>query len=321
MKQESVVFDTNAYRNFVHDLDESAIRERIRELVICEKKCNVTVDVSVPVLVELFNHLADRSDPAYDICRRGSIAAWEHAIGHSKTGQISIVPEGILLISRALFPKAEKSAAFLEREANNIALAGVLKAVGESTVNDDLSSWQKAFNKLKLYVASEEKNFIEHMREVVFKLDPATPNWRIYGNDKVKRREFLQELRSVKGLEWIAWSYAVYAFELVFTRKPNQEDLSSYVQDLIRLFRAPLEVYRGILVLLAGFGFSMEDPKKRRENFRWDIDILFGLSLETLSGKHITLVTGDEKMLDAASEANLGDRAQRLFDYLQRIGL
>jgi len=226
-----------------------------------------------------------------------------------------------LLISRALFPKAEKSAAFLEREANNIALAGVLKAVGESTVNDDLSSWQKAFNKLKLYVASEEKNFIEHMREVVFKLDPATPNWRIYGNDKVKRREFLQELRSVKGLEWIAWSYAVYAFELVFTRKPNQEDLSSYVQDLIRLFRAPLEVYRGILVLLAGFGFSMEDPKKRRENFRWDIDILFGLSLETLSGKHITLVTGDEKMLDAASEANLGDRAQRLFDYLQRIGL
>ncbi|MBS1912859.1 MAG: hypothetical protein JST22_12800 [Bacteroidetes bacterium] len=321
MSQEIVIFDTNAYRNFIHGFDEIGVRDRARKLVTRENKCGITVGVSAPVLIELFAHLADPADPAYDICRRALVAAWEHASGHSENALINVIPEGMLLLSKSLFPDAANSQEFRSREENNGALTSVLKGVGEVAVSDDLSAYQQAFDRLAQYVKSEEARFIQHMRNLVSQLDPSTSDWRIYKNDKVKRRGFLKELRSPKGLEWIARSYVVYGYELVYGKPPIQEDLSGHVKELIRLFQTPLEVYREILVLFAGNGFNMDDPDERRENFRWDIDILFGLSSETLASKHLTLVTGDGKMLNAALQAGLGTRAQRLPDYLQRVGL
>ena len=101
---------------------------------------------------------------------------------------------------------------------------------------------------------------------------------------------------------------------------PTKIDLNNRTKEILKIFPAPIYLYREIMKRIAMSGCDLSNIKKKRWNWIWDILILFSCGNSTVNNKDVLLVTSDKDMLDAAISAGLSDKIMSLKEYLSVIG-
>jgi hypothetical protein len=92
MENCSVAFDTNAYRNLVEGLTEDESRKKFEKIKELENSRNINANLIQVVLMELFSHLADKHDPAYNVCKNSIIISYIHCM-NSETKKLNYIAE------------------------------------------------------------------------------------------------------------------------------------------------------------------------------------------------------------------------------------
>jgi len=314
MKNLSVIFDTNAYREFSYYFggDFSEIVNNMEKLVYIERKKEIEAYISPPVLLELFSHLANPNDRAYKNCKYSVIASYIHS-KFQESDDYRILADSESTLAKLLFNYEDTALIQKWKVLGNYAYQIFINE-DESNIN----KFRKYFELIAEYVGEVEEQFLSDIFNfVVLRLNPSAINWKPLINEKGKRKAFLNYLNSGNSISGLALMQ-VYKACNIAKIDPRKIKLDNYTDKAKNAFSAALTLFNEILKRIAESGCNLRN--KNRRNWIWDIQILFSVTNNTLNNKNVMLITTDRDMLKAAQDVRLGSNVLRLKEYLNSIG-
>lgn len=315
MENFSVIFDTNAYREFTYEYAKnfSEVIDNMEKLVDLEKNKQIEAYLTPPVLLELLAHLANPNDMAYENCKHSVVALYLHS-KFQESDNYRIFPDSESLLAKALFNYENEAMIQKINELGNIAyqIYSNTQEVNMNRIRSDFETIANYVNRVKMQFVDDILIF------VVLNLNPSAKDWNPLRGDTKKRREFLNYLDSGSAIHDLARMQVIKACQ-VANKDPKEIDINKYTKYVKKNFSAPLYLYNEILKKIAMSGCNLLQPKQRRWNWIWDMQILFGATMGTLNDKKVLLITTDSEMLKAAVNAGLGNNALKLKEYLESI--
>ena len=149
-----VIFDTNAYRELTYDktIDETILL--IEAIRLKEVSKNMIAFASTIVWHELFSHLADPNDKAFDNCYRALIASYLHS-NIENIGKRRIIADADSLLASSLFDYFDPRSESLILEFDKI--------IGEIYHNPNWQNdvkYSHYFSIIKTATDKDENNFL-----------------------------------------------------------------------------------------------------------------------------------------------------------------
>ncbi|UCE38914.1 MAG: hypothetical protein JSW00_06740 [Thermoplasmata archaeon] len=185
---------------------------------------------------------------------------------------------------------------------------------------NNVNKFRSDFESISNYVNSVRRQFIyDILNFVILNLNPSAKDWNPLKDDDKKRRDFLNYLNSGNAISDLAKMQVIKACA-VAKIDPRKVDIKKRSEFVKKYFSAPLYLYIEILKKIAMSGCNLLNPKERRWNWVWDMQILFSATISTLNNKKVLLITTDSEMLKAAENACLSNNVIRLKEYLELIG-
>jgi len=312
MFNRSIIFDTNAYRDLTKDKDFSTCKDDILKIRLKEEEKQINVYISPVVLMELFAHLSDISDPHYQNCKHAVAAAYLHStLKDSEDYKILADPESLLvkLMFNQELPEHKEDCQYLGTLAYNI-----YKNPDEGFIN----TFRDNFKPIREHVRQSELNFITTIYfSVIQQNNPNANDWDGIKKEKQLRKKFLKRINSDSFLLEGAKSQVLKACLSAGIDPKTINDWEDRAKTILDILPAPLYLYREIMRRIAISGLDLSKVKKKRGNWIWDIQILHNCAKNsTFNNQEALLITSDSEMIDAANEAGLNDKILRLEDYL-----
>lgn len=311
-----VMFDTNAYRSYLHGLDRDAAARRIERLRRVEHLFGVIAFANPWVIMELVAHLVDPEDPAFEVCRTSLRAVWQHC-WTLKDGrpQLAMAADSESQMCYSLFGETPEGHA-----RQNEILGTLARFAFEHPDNIVGTSASDVFRTTAADVARIEAQFVAHLRRhVLQRFKPGAMNWTDIRNDSAARDA---ALRMIKSAEWRLWVAKVHVYKAVlqlYGEPRHIEEEASRVAWVAENFRTPIEMYTEIVRRIVMSGLDVET--RSRANWVWDMQIAFSVGNgNTLDGgKPILLVTSDRALIESAQAAGAAELVNSLDDYLARF--
>lgn len=306
---KKLILDTNAYRGLTYGKTISDTIALMHEIRQKEIENNIIVFVSPIVWFELFVHLVNVNDAAFENCLNATIASYLHARLDEQSFD-RILANPYTLLAKSLFDYNEP----------NEQLIGFGKLVGEIYNAPNLNTLTKHkhyLENIKAFVEKKETEFISTFKELANEYDS-----RFSTLDKDYKRELLtKHLNSEVVFNSVAINEVVKALDTAGMKLSDltESKLSKNVEFVKENCPAALQLAIGILnkfisnVDVSGFDIT----KGNRENWVWDFQMLLYISKSSSN----ILVTDDKPMNDAAKEAGVKEKILKLQDYKILIGI
>ncbi len=309
-----VIFDSNAYRNFVSGIPENELKDRVDKLIELEKQNDIISLMSPIVLSELMAHLADPSDTAYNKCKNAVKALYWHC-GDEQEFRMLADPE--LILCKSFFDMTVQS-----REDSVLYAGQVASQIADDDSEANMEKFRPIFRQIRDHVYQAEINFATDIQAVIKEIDPDGSEWRLFELDDKKRKQFLDHLNTTTFEHQIGLGFALRAYLLLvehnlITVDPNF-DLVSRAKKIADLFKAAIELYKEVYRRIVNSEFNLFE--KSRANFLWDIHLMFSIGDEKVKDCPLYFVTHDKAMLQAAEKVGHNLRVFTLTEYLEYLG-
>lgn len=312
---QAIIFDTNAYRNLTVNKSFAECKKIIDKIVAQEALNNNLSFLSPIVLIELAAHLSDVNDKAYLNCKNAYASCYLHC-KEVDSDNFRMIPDGESHLAKVLFNYEDTVVM------NKLMAYGQLAyRIYNDFSEPNVDSFRKYFLEMNRYVELIETQFVADMHKYVVKeLNPEATDWHPLKQDKVRRKKLLQEIKSDKPIDSFALAQVVKASDIAKVNL-DEHDVFELTERVKSVFPAPLYLYKNIFNKIVEAGADLTNPKKKRWNWIWDIQILFSISDVTLASKNTLLVTSDNDVIVAANDAGLSNKIMPLKDYLLSIGI
>lgn len=317
MKNSLIIFDTNCYRNLVENLSKTDLEIVIDKLLEKEKENNIEAVYNPIVLLELFSHLSNINDSSYTICKNSICLSYSHCkfINAKGLEDFRILMDSEFQICQLLFGIQSEDHLKSTSDLGKYAYA-IYKDSSEFNVNN----YRDFFQSVNTYMEEEEKKFVDNMfKYVVMSFDPGCRDWQPLKDDKKLRKTFLDYIKTEPFENTIAVSQVQKAIDICQIKNVTAEMLLDYTNEVRKSFNASIILFREIIKRILETGMDFTNKKRKRWNYYWDFHILFSVTTQNIHGKPLVLVTSDEDMLQACSNAGFGEKAKSLEEYLSSI--
>ncbi len=308
----TVVFDTNAYRQLVHGLGAQVVQATIGDLRLREERAGFRGAASPYVMLELLAHLADPADPAFTDCLLALRAQQLHCQVGAGTGQLALLGDFESHLARVLYNTALPDH---DHVTNNVAL--IAQSFHVHPTDDHILRARPYLVEIEAFVTQSERDFVDDVHNfVVRSLKPDATDWAPLRADAPFRATMLAHLRSADALTQIAGGLVLKAMVQAHKTVLPDPEFDRKVAFVVDHFSTPLRLYRAILVRIVSTGCDL--TKRNRSNWLWDIQISFAVGCH-LNALPIQIVTGDQDIVAAATEADAGDSVLSLEEHLSRL--
>jgi hypothetical protein len=169
---EKIIFDTNAYRYLVKNRSSEQIEDYVNKINGWESANNIQTLISPIVAKELLAHVANKKDPAFDICMKAIKAMYLHN-GSDENYRMIASPE--LLISNAFFKEEIPS-----KVETNKAIGEMMYRLATDPRDYTFKSLQHNLNLNYNHVMESEKEFAISLKQFVNEVDPNAKGWKIF---------------------------------------------------------------------------------------------------------------------------------------------
>ena len=313
-----VIWDTNAYRNFVGGYNVADARAKALQLRQREQAVGVFALASPIVIWEFAAHLADSTDPHYPDCLAGLTCLAEHTWARNDPpGGVCVFADPASTVCRELFHAVPPLAG------QNVQNLSLLAAHVKKHAPD--MSDPKAIHNFKSFSAAmenQENDWIKNMVQILNDCSPEIAKKWIGGVDDKETRA---KLRKYFGSEqfMIAWAgVKVIQHAALVDFRLSPEEFPKKVQILREVFPTPFLL---MATLLQKFPqpnpIKIDHPKKKRGNYIWDCAICFSIGTQhAVDDAKMYLVTADTDIIDAATKAGCADRVVSLENHLASVG-
>jgi hypothetical protein len=312
---QAIIFDTNAYRNLTvnKSFDEC---KKIMEKIVAQEAINNNLSFLSPiVLIELAAHLNDVNDKAYHNCKNAYALCYLHC-KETDSENFRMIHDGESHLAKVLFNYEDTVVL------NKLIAYGQLAYRTYTDFSENnIESFRKYFQEMNTYVEFIEAQFVADMHKYVVKeLNPDATDWHPLKGDKLRRKKLLQEIKSDKPIDYFALAQVVKAADIAKINL-DDHDLFELTDRVKSTFPAPLYLYKNIFNKIVESGVDLTNPRRKRWNWIWDIQILFSISDISMASKDTLLVTCDSEVINAANDAGLSNKIMPLKDYLLSIGI
>lgn len=317
MFDKAVILDTNVYRTMSYDSDGKilsveGVKEKWRKVKEHERSKGVRGYCNPFVLIELFAHLADDTDPHYEACKVAIVGAVEHC---TDDDFFRLLVDGESNLCQILFGRISEVDQGTTKNIMNAA-----SMVYADCSESNMTSLRHLFKLLADHVENVERQFLDDMNNyVVLALGGAAGGWTIFTGDRNARKKFVQYIDSDNFFTDWAKAQVLKAVIALSLSIDQIEDASSKVNIVKLMFKLPFAMYREIIKKMASGGYNLD--KKGRSNSVWDMQVMFAFCENgDLDGCETMLVTDDTLMRSSAASAGLGDKCVSSKVYFDSIG-
>ena len=315
MKNLYVIFDTNVYRDLTYGLTEHEARERFEKIKKAEKERGIFAGLSVVTAMELLAHLADKSDPAYELCKIAITAAGFHVLRDKKE------------VSYFLHPQLQLQNLIIGAYDENLMkkfeiIMEVVNFINIGPAEDYIIKFHEQIAEVKRLVALHEQDFKTTIFNILKGLDPTTTSWTAFANDRQKRKRTLKYLTDhhQEVLDLMAMGY-VHKTLVARNKQWARQEIALAAIKVSDYFRTALMLHLAVFKKIIIGGFDMDNRKLNRENTIWDIYHLFCITNGQIGGKDVIFVTAENWLHEISIESGLADKILKVEDYLNKIGI
>jgi hypothetical protein len=306
-----VVFDVNPYRAMAYKATPTDAVVRARALKARESELNIVAGAAPTVIVELCNHLADPTDPEFDVCLGAVCALVAHCSFRRADGfpRLRLLPQTEALLCEPLYgavpPILEEQTLQVRLMAHYISTDPTPKGIVMQS--NYLASVAESVERL-------ESAYADALRSLLTGWDVADPGAR------AAAREWLLGIPGRANAAGLLVRRARIALGI-----DHETD--------------PLFAYNGLWVgeaygvaidfMVNAWGKMLDgaDADNKR-NLCWDAELAFlvGATAKTddddpaAPRRPVVLVTGDRDLRRASKRCTLPNRCQTLAEYRERIG-
>jgi hypothetical protein len=321
MQNIAVVFDTNVYRDICDPGETPDRKEEMRQLMSAERAHQITSFASPYAIHELSSHVADQRDPKYSQCFLALNSLYEHC-AENGAERLRVLGFAESQVSARLYNTKDA-----DEQAELEAFCRIVRYLhdtqGIPPFAGDVQEW---LDRNLRHVEGTEAQFVQDVRTfVVQTLNPACTGWDPLKDDGAKRAKTVQLLQagtlnrcSAEMLVRKAWSIAYGNAAL------HAQQLSQDAGVVLTEFGGAVGLYGEIVKRIVETGCNLENKKRCRANWIWDIQVLTGAGLElAVAGMPLLLhvVTTDQDMLNAAQHAGIAPRVLSYADYRAQLGM
>lgn len=295
-----VVFDTNAYRRLAYDKTIELIKRDFDAITAAEEMIGFQVFMAPVPWIELFSHLVDPSDSAFDNCLKAVVGSFIHCRIAGRIERPKLMPQYMMLVSQTLFQHRDES--------ENLVLYGLNEMAKQIYLHPNSETCRVEHNYLeKIYNYGEEKKL-----EFMATFENLQKNFHSLNHQKKGEFKDLTE----KDVFFEVWASAIViqAAEVakydIKTLTMEQEAIA--IKKITDYFAAPCYLARHIVKqMVSNENFNIK--KKKRKNWFWDYQMLFYIS----ANEAFILITNDADMCDAARDAGIDAKIVSLEEYLK----
>lgn len=297
-----VIFDTNSYRNLAVGRAYGEILDLVNAIRQSEHRRSIRAWAAPTVRLELFNYLADASDPQYLECMGATVASYAHTRAFGSGGSYCLAPGADAVAAEMLFNFKDADEGEMLKALDRLAGVVYFDPVAEVI--------QQYSEQLQMYTniyQNEERGFMERLRKIV----------ALYSKGYGGEEEIAKKMRGDGALRNMYKDFVLLqgARIGVDVRKLTKAKIVLLTDQIEEYFPAPFELYLALVArLVRNPGLNV--PKKNRRNWFWDYQMLFYISRNTM-----TLVTDDRDMKSAAVAAGIGDKVKSLKEYGTELGV
>ena len=276
-------------------------------LLDAEKAIGIVPLLDSWTLIELFAHLADPNDTAYQICRRAvSKAARRSLLGPDPVVVFPAEAE----VARLLFQADPPSIVSTISE-----LIETARYIRDACDTDDLQRITPTLQQVADHVASKEKWFADFARSILTQVNALTPSGALNGPDS--RAQVRTLLRSSEALRLDAAALAGRAYKEMGITIPDVFP-QDHLDAIMAACRAGSTATALVLETVICDGANLD--KSRIRNLLWDQEVAFQLG-QTIAGMPVLLVTDDSFFKRAASAAGFDTSVRNKSEYWMDLGL
>jgi hypothetical protein len=300
-----VIFDTNAYRELFHDKSLNECIEIIENIRKRELELNIHAFISPIVWLELFVHLADFEDKAFEVCINSVCGSYLHTRSHIDDLQYQIIADSDDLVAKSLFDfeKIENQQVYKHMDY-------IASEIYKNPCKDTIIKHREFFQKSKKAVENQELKFRNSFIEIFNNEFRKTLE---LNNNKTLLKNFIGTNNHFSQLAFVEVFKAI-KYSNIDTTQLSETYINKHIEFIKSYFPAPLHL--GTKILKEGlFQQDFDITKKNRPNWYWDYKILFYISKLTEN----LLITRDKAMVEAANSAGLNEKIKNLDEYKMMI--
>lgn len=306
---EDVVFDSNAYRNFVRGKSRTQYAKELEVVKNIEKCTGIQPVQSVVVLSELFRHLMSPSDINYAECKEAVIASSIHCkkvIGMKKRYSYAPSFESALCLEATGKP--------LPNQDYEISVSMVADKISENPTDNFIASGdvQGALNINLQNETQNRQNFFLSVVNVIKLIDKKATGFGDFLKDKKERRDFLTFIDSVDFAKMTTLS----KLDRIQKFHGVQFTTDDTLLNRMMVKFSPLIQFERKFWKKAANGIGITDSSHKEFNTFYDIMIIFGAIARNPRAIFVT----EEKQIHASfAEVGLQSRVMTLNEYLAYI--
>lgn len=297
-----IIFDTNAYRHLTFGKSINIIHRDFAAITGAEQRMGFMVLMAPIPWLELFAHLADPHDPAFDNCLGAVIGSYIHS-------RLDVRDSSHKLMSRPEMLKAGSLFEYADEEENEIlrsldSLAGDIFNDPSVTVTSRHSQY---LQQLRAFNKEREEDYLSFF-ELFQEFYHAVLKDKV-GTEQVRNRAFFDRWIDMTLRDTAAFSHRDLS-------KFDPEAINGLKSKIEDYFSTPFYLALDILTMMTG-NPAFRIRKNHRENWYWDYQMLFYISRIP----PFILVTKDGDMTRAATAAGIESRIMGLEEYLRILQL
>lgn len=309
----AVIFDTNAYRQFVQGKTIQTAMINIADVVEREKLKDIKAFGAIIPGMEMLGHLAESpGSKNYEECLNGIIIMANHCYDEIKF-EPRIFPQAYLHVANSFFGKVPND--ILEKTRN---LGGVINDFyKDNKAAIEFHNKKNSFNAIKKHIDNEEQQFsslieqfIEGIKSEIVKTTPKLSPKKIQDKllDIINNNDFQKHMAKVI-IGFVANTLQI---------KLSQEDIDKMAIELNKLFPISTGFFKWICHEIVNNKIDMQSNKSKhkRWNWLWDYHVSFAINDSTLDNRKVILVTADTDMTKMLNEYGYKDVVMTLPEYL-----
>lgn len=309
---EIVIFDTNAYRNLTLDRDFSELEKDVEQFKLIEQAERISALMHPIVIKELLYHVGGKRDGMHEKAIKALKAMFHHC---GNTEHFLILADFDLQLSNFFYKVVDSNRERVDRQ-----LGEIVSALAIHSTEHVLQKYQFNLKQIREQIQETETFFKNQLKIFIRNIDPDSEDWTVFQNDEVKRRKAIAYFTSSKIEYEIACGYITLLHDNLLSKglisPDTPEQLHKKTLAFIEIFQAPIKLYKEVLKKFIQPNMNFET--KSRENFVWDIHLMFtvGDLIVSATNSKIYLVTSDNEMQNAAK---LSGSLAKVFNYEEYI--
>lgn len=312
---EIVIFDTNAYRNLSADKDFSELESDVKNFKQIEQRESISALMHPIVIKELLYHVAGERDGMHEKALKALKAMYLHC-GDIK--HFFILADFDLQLSNFFYKVTDSN-----RERIDLQLGEIVAALSLQSIDAVLQKYQFSLKQIREQIQETEDFFKTQLKIFIRNIDPDAEDWTVFQNDEQKRKKALSYFTSSRIEYEIASGYITLMHDNLLNKGlisvDTSEQLHRKTLAFIEIFQAPIKLYKEVLKKFVQPNINFD--AKSRENFVWDIHLMFtvGDHIISATNSNLYLVTSDNEMRNAAKLSGSLSKVYNYEEYIEYI--